>query len=255
MKKFYILVTFSCLITWGTSLTQAQGSIQDSVISSSLIHASLGFQIPGGDMAERFGVSYSVGTGYLYKTNKNWLIGAEVNFFFGDNVKIADSLFKNIMTSNDFIIDGNGEGAIIGITQRGFSAWGKVGKLFPVFSPNPNSGFFFTLGAGYLQHNLSISNLDNTAPQLEGDYRKGYDRLTAGPAVNLNIGYMYLGSHRLLNFMIGFELNQGWTKSLRDYDFDLMRKDEQSRSDLLSGFKIGWIIPLYGRAPKEYYFY
>ncbi|HAQ64403.1 MAG TPA: hypothetical protein DCR43_00865 [Bacteroidales bacterium] len=255
MKKLYIIVAISSLIIWVTPGIKAQVSVQDSVISSSLIYAAVGLQFPGGDMADRYGISFSVGPGYLYKTSRNWLFGVEANFFFGDDVKIADSLFKNIMTSNDFIIDGNGEGSIIGITQRGFSAWGKVGKLFPVLSPNPNSGLFFTLGAGYLSHNISISNLDNSAPQLDGDYRKGYDRLTAGPAVNLNIGYLYLSNHRLFNFMIGFELSQAWTKSLRDYDFDLMKADNQSRSDLLTGFKIGWIIPLYGRAPKEYYFY
>lgn len=255
MKKLYTIVAFAVLTAFLPPVARSQVNVQDSSISASLLYAGAGLQVPGGDMADRFGISYSIGPGYLYKTRSNWIFGVETNFFFGDDVKIGDSLFKHIMTSNGTLIDGNGEPAIIGITQRGISVWAKVGKIIPVLSPNPNSGFFTTLGVGYLRHNLSISNLDNTAPQILGDYRKGYDRLTAGPAVNLKIGYLFLSNHRLLNFMVGFELSQAWTKSLRDYDFDLMKKDDSSRSDLLTGFKLGWIIPLYGRAPKEYYFY
>lgn len=255
MKLISTLVLVLCLSVVFIPRTGAQVSVQDSAIATSMLYAGIGMQFPGGDMADRFGISFSAGPGFLYKTRSNWLVGAEANFFYGDNVKIGDSLFKLITNASGNIIDGNGEPAIIGITQRGFSAWAKAGKIFPWTGPNPNSGFFATVGVGYLQHNLYISNLDNTAPQLAGDYRKGYDRLTGGPAVNLKIGYLLLSNHRMLNFMVGFELNQAWTKSLRDYDFDLMKKDDTSRSDLLSGFKLGWIIPLYGRAPKEYYFY
>lgn len=255
MKKIFTLALILCLTIVFVPRSEAQINVQDSAIATSMLYAGLGMQFPGGDMADRYGVSFSAGPGFMYKTRSNWLLGAEANFFFGDDVKIADTLFKLITNSNGIIIDGNGEPSIIGITQRGFSAWAKVGKLFPWLGPNPNSGFFITAGFGYLQHNIYISNLDNSAPQLAGDYRKGYDRLTGGPAINLKLGYMMLSNHRMLNFMVGFELNQGWTRSLRDYDFDLMKKDDKSRSDLLTGFKIGWIIPLYGRAPKEYYFY
>ena len=101
----------------------------------------------------------------------------------------------------------------------------------------------------------SISVLENTAPQLSGDYEKGYDRLTAGFTLSQFVGYQNLSNRRISNYYIGIELTEGFTRSMRDYDFDRMAPDSQSRLDLMIGIKAGWILPLYGRAPKDYYYY
>jgi hypothetical protein len=45
--------------------------------------------------------------------------------------------------------------------------------------------------------------------------------------------------------MIGLELTQAFTQSRRSYNFDTRSTDTESRQDFLTGFKIGWTLPLY----------
>ncbi len=73
--------------------------------------------------------------------------------------------------------------------------------------------------------------------------------------INEFIGYLFLGKTRILNFYAGFEFVQAWTKNRRDVNFDTGEKDDKLRFDILTGFKIGWVIPLYKRTPSDYYFY
>ena len=87
-----------------------------------------------------------------------------------------------------------------------------------------------------------------------GDYAKGYDRLTDGISTNEFIGYMYIGNKRLLTFYAGFDFTQAWTRDRRGYNFDLHGPDNTKRFDMLSGIKVGWIIPIYRIAPDKYYY-
>ncbi len=220
-----------------------------------MLYLAGGVSLPGGDLADRYGLAFSASPGVWYKSSGNWLFNAEFSYIFGTDVKIKDSLFKHLETSGGFIIDGNGIPADVVTYERGFNLKAQFGKLIPAFGYNRNSGLFFTAGGGYLRHSIYITVLENTASQLNGDYRKGYDRLTGGISLNQTIGYIHLSNRHVVNFFAAFEFTEAFTKSLRDYDFDLMKADTQNRTDLMFGIKIGWIIPLYGKAPKEYYYY
>jgi len=143
------------------------------------------------------------------------------------------------------LIGQNGEYAIFQFMQRGHTVWGHVGKIFPIASPNPNSGFMVKLGVGYVQHRMFISVQDNTALQVKDDYKKGYDRLHSGLGLSQFIGYVYLGESRIWNFYAGLDLSQAWTKNQRDVNFDTGLKDNAQKFDLFYGFKIGWLIPIY----------
>lgn len=46
-------------------------------------------------------------------------------------------------------------------------------------------------GGGFLQHKIRIENRENVAPQILGDYAKGYDYLRNGPAGYLYVGYVF----------------------------------------------------------------
>ncbi len=256
MKIEFLKTSFLITALFLVLIGRTQVSVNDSSLSIPMFYASYSFQAPGGDMADRFGLNSSVGAGFQWKTPGNWMFGTEFNFIFGGDVKNADSLLTNLTTQTGHIIDQTGNFTEFSLFERGYSITAKFSKLFPVFSPNPNSGIFISGSAGYLQHKIRIEVFNNTAPQLRDDYKKGYDRLTGGFVVNEFIGYMYLSENRLLNFYAGFEFTQAWTKPFRDINFDTMKKDEiTNRFDMLNGFKIGWIIPVFQRQPEKFYYY
>jgi hypothetical protein len=244
---------FSVLFLFVALRGFSQVNISDSVIATSLIQATYSYQIPSADLKDRFVSDNAVGMGYLYKTKKNWIFGADGFFMFRDTIK-ETGILDSISTIDGNIIDGNGIYAEVQLYERGFHMGAKVGKLFPLWGPNPNSGLMVLGGVGLLQHKIRIENRNNTAPQVSKEYRKGYDRLTNGLALSQFIGYMYLGNSKLVSFYAGVELVEAWTQNRRSYNFDLMGPDNTKRFDMLYTFKVGWIIPLYKRSPNAFYY-
>jgi hypothetical protein len=252
----YRLITlFIAVLLFSASALFAQVSIRDSVIATPLIYATYGYQFPGGDHARQFGNNSSIGGGFMFKTKHNWLLGAEGNYMFGQSVKNSDAIIKGIATSEGFVIDANGYMADIVFYEAGYNVFGKFGKVISLLAPNPNSGFILMAGAGYIQDKIRIHVIGNTAPQLNGDYNKGYDRLNGGMAVTGTLGYMYLSNTRLLNFSVSFELMQAWTKPYRDRDFDTGKQDTRKQNSQFYTVRVNWMIPLYRRAPKAFYIY
>ncbi len=241
------------MLSVSTHCSAGEFNIRDSSVSFLMIGGTFAYQMPGGDMADRFGNDFNVGGTFQWKTKKNWIFGIDGNFFFSDAVRESNILDK-ISTSQGYVIGEDGYYADVFLYERGFIFSGKAGKIFPVIGPNRNSGLMTTLGVGLLQHKIRIQDSGNTAPQLSDDYKKGYDRLTNGLSLTEFLGYVNFGSHRLVNFMAGFEFTQAFTKNRRSYNFDTMMRDDKSRLDLLFGFRVAWIIPLYKRMPKEYYY-
>ncbi len=234
----------------------SQVSIKDSSIFVTMVYGTYSFQVPQGDLATRFGGNSTIGGGIMLKSKSNWLFNAEGNYMFGGTVKNSDSLMKGIATSEGFVIDENGYYSSLVFQERGFSIYGKIGKLIPVLSPNPNSGITILAGGGFMQNKIRIHNNDGdiTAP-LKGDYKKGYDRLNNGFGLTGTIGYTYLSNSRLTNFYIGLDFEQMWTSSRRERDFDTGQKDTRKYSTQFYGFRVDWIIPLYKRKPQAYYLY
>ncbi len=232
---------------------QGQKIIRDTIVNFSIISGTYAYYFPGGDIEERFGNVSCAGLNYQYKTSRNFLWTADVNYLFGENVK--ENPLSLIETSNGQIIDGNGEYATIAMSERGWLIRGSIGKIFPVFGPNPNCGLLISAGTGFLQHKIRIDNRENTAYQLEGDYKKGYDRLTNGVNFSQFVGYIHFDNKKLFNFYLGMDFNEALTKNRRSWDFQLEKKLDNNRLDLLLGFRAGIMIPLYSRAPEPYYFY
>lgn len=236
-------------------IVEAQKSIKDSVIVTNLIYANYAMQFPGGDMADRFGMNSQVGPGFMIKNRSNWIFGFEGNFMFGNQINNTENILSLIETSDGNLIDMQGIYADYNFNERGFSGFLKVGKLFPVWGPNQNSGILFTLGGGYLQHKIYIEHKDKTAPQITGEYLKGYDELKSGFASNIFLGYLFLGNLNKVNFFAGVDVTFGFTSNARPYSFNNMAHNTGSYNDIITGIKVGWIIPVYRRAPKEFYYY
>lgn len=231
--------------------SHGQGSIRDSVISMFTVNFSVGYHSPAGDMADRFGNNGFLGGSFRYKNDQNYVFGIESGFLFGSKVK--ENVAEGIMSSEGFVIDSEGGFTNLLILERGMLLVGTVGKVVPVLGPNPNSGIVFRLGAGMLQHKIRLETRNNDVPQLEGDYLKGYDRLSNGLTLHQFIGYQYLSNRRLVNLTIGIEGYQAFTQSRRDFNFDLMSQDTSKRKDALYGLKVTWSFPIYRRAADGYY--
>ncbi|HWY97827.1 MAG TPA: hypothetical protein VNY36_01970 [Bacteroidia bacterium] len=229
----------------------AQVDVRDSVASGVLCEASYAAQLPGGDLAKEFGWNSNVQVGAYYKTKDNWIFGVQGAFIFGDVLR-ATGIFDSIATKDRNLIANDGSYPGISYFERGYNIQLSAGKLFTFKKPNPNSGILVTVNVGYIRHHIRIQAPGT--PQVDSLYQQGYDRLTAGICFTEFVGYQYLGNHRMVNFFAGFEFTQAFTKGLR-YDFDLMHMDSQNKHDLLSGFRIGWILPIYRQESTKFYTY
>jgi hypothetical protein len=251
MKRLYLILTL--LLTAQT--TKAQQRVNDTVVSSVLFQANYAFQLPFGNLAERYGYNSQIAGVIGYKTNKNWLWNAHFGFLFGDQVKGREELLHMISTSTGEVIDGDGTYTSLALLKRGLNIQAKTGKIFSTGKPNPNCGIYVQGGLGYLAHRILIETQFGTAPQLAGDYAKGYDHLRGGFAHSIETGYFFMGNKRTLNFSAGLEWIAAYTRPKRDYSFELMKRDTRKYTDHYVGLRVSWIIPGYQRAPLKYYYY
>jgi hypothetical protein len=250
MKK--ALIIGLCTFLSGTSFSQVY--VKDSLLSCHLIGASYAVQLPGADMAARFGFNSNTSLSYLYKTKKNWLYGADLSYIFGNRLR-EKGVLDSIKTADGHVINQNGIYADVRLFERGYTASLKFGKVIPKLGPNRNSGIFCLGSIGFMQHKIRIDDIGNASPQLTKEMKKGYDRLTNGIALSEFIGYLYLGNKRTVNFFAGLEFWQGFTQGRRAWNYDLMATDNSKRLDLLYGLRFGWILPIYKRNSNQFYYY
>lgn len=246
---YILLLVFLPIWALGQSL------LQDSVVNLFMIKVNYTVQIPFADMADRFGVNSSLGMGIGGKLGKNVLIGAEGNFLFGRKVR-EPNVLHHIVDREGFLIGSSGLYTDYAFSEKGFNLIAHGGKIIAFRKPNKNSGLLLLAGAGYLQHKINIEVDASEAPMLSREYKKGYDRLTSGFMLSQFIGYSYLDSKKKrLNFYFGVEIQEGFTKNRRSWNYDQNRKDDRMRKDILVGFRLGWIIPFYFTQTEKYYYY
>lgn len=224
----------------------------DSVIAAPLIGVHFGSDMPWADLGKRYGPYLNTGMNFMYKTKKNILFGIDGNYMFSRNIK--EDVMSQLKNEDNFVVDNEGYPSNMKISARLLTANIYVGKIIPFLSANPNSGLMVTAGAGYMQHKIHFVDLDQRIAAINGDIRNGFDRLTNGVSFSQFVGYLYLSNNRLLNFYTGFEFYEGLTKSVRKLNYDTGLPDTKQRFDLATGFRIGWVLPLYSRAPKQYFY-
>lgn len=232
----------------------AQRKFKDSIIGTPWVAIHYGSNWAQNDLAERFGYLNHLGVHAGYKTNHNWTWTLDANFIFGERVKLT-TLFDNLRDDKGNLTDANGDIAMVLTLARGFNNNFAIGKVIPINRKNRNSGIYIHAGAGYLAHKIRVESRDQVIPQLELDYRKGYDRLSTGINIHQFIGYARLANAGFLNFYGGFYFQQGFTQNRRTIFFDQpdVPVSKETRLDSQAGLKIGWFIPIYKRQPKEFY--
>lgn len=212
------------------------------------------YQMPGGDLAERFGNNSAIGLELGFKNSKNWIYGFSYDWQFGSNV-LERSMFDDLVGSEGQLIDKDGLFSEIRFNQRGHLIQGFGGKVLPLGAVNRNSGLVLQLGAGAMYHRIDIQASTAKVPQITGDYEKGYDKLNGGFLLSGFVGYQYLDPRKRVNFKAGVQLMNGFTHSLRSWDFDLRSYNDRKRRDMLTGLSIGIIVPVYTKDPNEEQFF
>lgn len=211
-------------------------------------------QTPKGDLEDRFGWNSAIGIGARYKFESGWTFGTQYQWMFGNQVKELN-MFDSILGPSGEIIDKDGLFSVIRLNQRGHTLTANGGKLFPLLKRNKNSGIYVEAGVGFMLHRIDIFASTLSVPQVTGDYEKGYDRLTGGLAFNQFIGYQHLDPKKRVNVQVGFSFQQAFTKSLRTVDFDTRTYNDAKRTDLLNGFRIGIMVPVYTKKLDEEEFF
>lgn len=239
-------------------IVKAQKDIKKECISTSMFSAAFSYQYPGADTKVLYGNNATIGAGFHYKTDKNWMWSANANFISSDDIKASrEEIVGIILDKGGQLITGDGIYGSFAMFERGYNLQAKVGKVFDVLSPNPNCGFFINGGLGYLLNRVRIefSSSASPPPNLADDYRFGYDRMRGGFAYSGEIGYLFMSNSRVFNFSLSLEFIQAHTKSLRQWDFNLMAPDLNKYLDRYMGIRFAVYIPTYKRMPDEYYFY
>lgn len=210
------------------------------------------FDVPGGDMSDRFGLSYRIGPSIQYKTANDWIFGIKADFIFGNDIK-EDSFLTNLRDSKGAFLDMNGRRVGLGIYERGYLVGLQGGKVLHPFKKKSN-GILLLTSAGFIQHKITMFNGDYSIPQVSGDYRKGYDRLSNGWFLEQCVAFNHFSTNSIVHYYLGLDVMAGFTQGRRDYLYDVMRPDKGSRVDLLFGIRGGWYIPIFKRKSEEYFF-
>jgi hypothetical protein len=229
-------------------------SIKDTCLSLNMFSFHVSGHIPAGDIGQRYGLNAGVGGSYWFKTKTNWLMAADFTYIFGENIK-EDSVLDGLKDKAGFFITNNGSQMYPTISERGFYAGLRLGKVFPVFGPNPNSGLMVTASAGLLQYKTFYRLEENSIPVLADNYTKMIDYLTNGFAMEQFIGYLHLDNKEPINFYAGFEFHEAWTMGRRDWLYNLQGPDNKARRDFLFGIRIGWIFPVGKKTTGTYTYF
>lgn len=242
------------------NLVWAQQSIRDSSIRFFLASVSYHGMFPQADLARRFGYSSAVGGEVGYKMRSGVYLLLQGGGLIGD--KITERGFLESLSLPSFrkvgqlaFMDEGGKIFSPALRQRGWIGTIRIGYILRQLrlpKQNPNCGPYAEIGGGYLAHRVQIDKArSERLPLFEGDYLKGLDRLTAGWGLMQSIGYRFFSNNGLVNFIVGIELAQYFTRSQRGYAYDLGTRDTARRRDFWWGFRIGWSLPLYEKAPIE----
>ncbi len=268
MKRIYVLfvillVVFVCQAQENEEKTpQISNSDQivgaDQVISTPFFAGALGWTFPFGEMGNRYESFFNVDANLGWKTKSNWLYILDFCFQFGNNnVKNLNNILSNLMTDDTkpFIVGNEGTDAGVVAYSRNLSLSFGIGKIFPLWFSNPNSGLTLTFNLGYLQHQIVYQSTLGRVPQLEGDYAYGYDRQMRGYMLSLFFGYTHMSKKNYANWYAGVQGYMARTKMSRKYQFDLMSGDNNTYTDYMLTLKLGWMFPFFGRKADKIYFF
>ncbi len=208
------------------------------------------YNIPSGDISKLYGDFNAIGAGGIFKTKTNWVLSLEGSYLFGKEIK-NENILNNLVNGAGYIAAASGVPGNYSVNMRGYEAFVNGGRLFGLNKYNMNSGIMVQVGVGFLLHRINFQTQENNIPQLDANYRKGYDRLTYGIAFNEFVGYYFQSKNRLINFYLGIDFVQGNTYNKRGFNYDTRQYDKELKHDYLTSIRFGWMIPIYLNTKDE----
>jgi len=226
----------------------APGSAQDS-LPKEIIQFVYGYQKCLFDLADRYG-GHGVLQGAIIFTRHNWEYGINFQYLFGDVVK--EDVLARLRSPDGGLIGEDHQLAQVGLRQRGMLFGISAGKAFPTRGP---ASLVLSIQPGWLMHWIRFQNPGQNFAPIRGDYRYGYDRLSSGFAITEQVAYRYLSKNRLINFELGIQFTQGFTKLKRNTQFDFPEISTRQRFDGLIGIQAKWILPIYRKRDADSIYY
>ncbi len=262
-KRYFLLTLLVCIFCFSYAqekTTQPENKEykkpkkQFDPSSAVLIDFNYSAQFPFGHVSQRFGFDNLFCIELLYKTKKNWLVGANGGFIYGTNSK-QNYVFTKIATSTGQFVTQYNDVTSIRPEEHGFNVQFTFGKIVPLVEKFPDAGLLFKGGFGIVGDKIAVSIKAAELPQLSPEYRKGYDRMCIGPVASAFLGGVYMGRRRFLSGYAGFQVDLSYTQNVRPYDFYSMGKLNDKGVDVFLGVKVGWIIPVFLQTSEKEIFY
>jgi len=214
------------------------------------------FTVPFGNLSRDYGNYGEIGGGIQYQTKKKWIMGLEGGYFFGNGVK-KDPV-ENLRTADGNIIGSDGSDASFKVFQRGTNLPAlRFGKTFNVWNSEKNNslgGLTALAGVSWFRHWTYIQDISKKTAQFSDEYRKGYQRLSGGPALSAWIGYLYLPESNKLNLHLEAGFTKSFTKS-QQYNFVENLPAGAKRNDSFFQIRLRICFIVKSRSEETVYYY
>ncbi|MBR9860705.1 hypothetical protein GYB22_08135 [bacterium] len=252
-RKSIIFWTFT-LIASHLYAQKSDSIVYPTANKGYLFSVHYGYHTPHGDLADRFIPFNAIGGAIEFKTKSNFQFGLSYDWFYGQKVQDT-TLFGNMVGPSGQILDEDGNFTVYRLNIQGNYVTANFGYIFNFNKKHPNSGILFTGGVGFMQHKIDIQAPELKVPQINGEYEKGYDRLTYGVATRQFLGYQRILEGRKFRFRAGVELNQGFTQGRRTWNYGPNASGKDQRFDGTFALKFSVILPVYTKDEEDEEFF
>jgi hypothetical protein len=223
-------------------------------VSKLLLGLGHGGGIPLGDVSERFGGQFESSIGlYKHYYKSNTMLGIDISLIYGNKVK--ENVLAGLQVDGKPLLGLNGSPSRLNLRQRGSTGFLTYAKLMSTKGEDYKGGIKWLVGIGLMEHHIRIVDDSRNNAYFSGDYLKGYDRYTFGPALKQAIGYQHISQSFNFSYSIMLEFEEGFTKSIRSVNFDTMLADESRRLDVFINLKGRFFLTLNSRGDEDTIFY
>lgn len=205
-----------------------------------------GWQIPAGDLQNRFGSFFGLGP-QLTWWGKKMYGQVSYQYYFGAQVK--EDVLQGLRSTDGSVV---GSAQIIPafLRLRGWSAQIMAGKWFK--TGHPHWWFGAHAGPVWFNHRLKVLDETQSHPLLAKPYWSGYDRLSSGPGLSGGGSLVYKATAQAW-FMLEVNHTLAWTH-LRHNQYDGYQ-EKSRRQDRMTSLRLSWLWPIDLRSQPEKIFY